>query len=266
MLNFERQNKEMKLNREELKEFLDEKVDQYNRYDFVEYDPVSIPHLYKGKEDIEISGFLTATIAWGNRTMILRNAKRMMAHLGNSPYDFILHHDDNDLEAIEGPIHRTFNSTDFIYFIRALRNIYESKNGLESIFNECQTENGLQSAIHRFKNIFFELPHRPRTTKHISDPMKGSAAKKINLFLRWMVRQDKRGVDFGLWKGISPCRLKIPLDLHTGNTARKLGLLTRRQNDWQAACELTEQLKQYDPNDPVRYDYALFGLGAFEGF
>jgi uncharacterized protein (TIGR02757 family) len=256
----------MKLNKEELKEFLDEKVDKYNRYGFIEHDPICIPHLYTKKEDIEISGFLTATIAWGNRTMILRNAKRMMALLGNSPYDFILHHDDHDLEKINGVIHRTFNSTDFIYFIKALKHIYKTKNRLESIFNEYQTEDSLQSAIHKFKGVFFELPHPKRTTKHISDPLKGSAAKKINMFLRWMIRSDNRGVDFGIWNSISPSILSCPVDIHSGKVARKLGLITRNQNDSRAVSELDINLRKMDNQDPVKYDFALFGLGVFEGF
>ena len=256
----------MKLRKEELKEFLDEKVEKYNRPDFIEHDPVSIPHLFTNKEDIEISGFLAATIAWGNRTMILRNANRMMAYLDDSPYDFILHHSVSDLERISAVIHRTFNSADFIYFIKALKNIYTTGSGLEGIFNEYQTHDSLQPAIHKFRSMFFELPHDSRTMKHISDPFKGSAAKKINMFLRWMIRKDNRGVDFGLWRSISPSILSCPLDVHSGNVARKLGLLTRNLNDSKAVSELDRNLREMDKDDPVRYDFALFGLGAFEGF
>ena len=256
----------MKLKKEELKEFLDEKVEKYNRLDFIEHDPISIPHRFTSKEDIEISGFLAATIAWGNRTMILRNANRMMAYLDDSPYDFILHHSENDLERISTVIHRTFNAADFIYFIKALKHIYKTQNGLEGIFNQCRTKDSLQPAIHLFRNRFFELPHNSRTMKHISDPLKGSAAKKLNMYLRWMIRKDDRGVDFGLWKSISPSILSCPLDVHSGNVARKLGLLTRKLNDAKAVSELDYALRNLDKEDPVKYDFALFGLGVFEGF
>jgi uncharacterized protein (TIGR02757 family) len=256
----------MKLNKEELKEFLDEKVEKYNRLDFIEHDPISIPHRFTRKEDIEISGFLAATIAWGNRTMILRNANRMMNYLDDSPHDFILNHSNNDLERISTVIHRTFNAADFKYFIKALKHIYKEQNGLEGIFNKYRTEDSLQPAIHQFRKMFFELPHDRRTMKHISDPFKGSAAKKINMYLRWMIRKDTKGVDFGIWKSISPSILSCPLDVHSGNVARKLGLLTRKQNDTKAVSELDSNLRDMDNNDPVKYDFALFGLGIFEGF
>jgi uncharacterized protein (TIGR02757 family) len=256
----------MKLEKNELKEFLDEKADKYNCPDFIEHDPISIPHLFTTKEDIEISGFLAATIAWGNRKMILRNANRMMAYMDYSPYDFILNHTTNDLGRISSVIHRTFNSVDFIYFINALRHIYANQNGLEGIFNDYRTPDSLQPAIHKFRNIFFGLPHENRTMKHISDPFKGSAAKKINMYLRWMIRKDNKGVDFGLWKSIPPSILSCPLDVHSGNVARKLGLLTRKQNDSRAVTELDKVLRSFDKDDPVRYDFALFGLGVSEEF
>jgi len=256
----------MKLKKEELKEFLDEKVDKYNRPDFIELDPISVPHQYTRKEDIEISGFLAATIAWGNRTMILRNAKRMMDLMDDSPYDFVLDHNEKDLERIKCVIHRTFNSEDFIFFIKALKHVYNTNNGMESIFNRFQTKDSLQPAIHHFRSIFFELPHDNRIMKHISDPLKGSAAKKLNMYLRWMIRKDDKGVDFGLWKSISPSILSCPLDVHSGNVARKLGLINRGQNDSKAVYELDWNLRQFDPTDPVKYDYALFGLGIFERF
>jgi uncharacterized protein (TIGR02757 family) len=254
------------LKKTELKEFLEEKVEKYNRLDFIEHDPISIPHRFTSKEDIEISGFLAATIAWGNRTMILRNANRMMAYMDDSPYDFILHHSESDLERISTVIHRTFNAADFIYFIKALKHIYKTQNGLEGVFNQYRTEDSLQPAIHHFRNKFFELPHNSRTMKHISDPFKGSAAKKLNMYLRWMIRKDNRGVDFGLWKSISPSILSCPLDVHSGNVARKFGLLTRKQNDSKAVFELDTNLRKMDSEDPVKYDFALFGLGVFEGF
>lgn len=256
----------MKFKQSEVKEFLDEKVEKYNRIDFIEHDPISIPHRFTTKEDIEISGFLAATIAWGNRTMILRNANRMMKYLDDSPHDFILNHSENDLERISTVIHRTFNAADFIYFIKALKHIYKEQNGLEGIFNKYRTEDSLQPAIHQFRNMFFELPHDRRTMKHISDPFKGSAAKKINMYLRWMIRKDTKGVDFGIWKSISPSILSCPLDVHSGNVARKLGLLTRKQNDTKAVSELDANLRNMDNTDPVKYDFALFGLGVFEGF
>jgi len=256
----------MKLNKAELKEFLDEKVDLYNRPAFIESDPISIPHQYTKKHDIEIAGFLAATIAWGNRKMILRNANRMMELLDHSPYEFIMNSSNNEIEMIERFVHRTFNSTDLIYFLKALKNIYKHKGGLESIFKSYQTAESLLPAIHEFHKIFFELSHEKRTERHVSDPFKGSAAKKLNMFLRWMVRKDNNGVDFGIWKKIEQASLFIPLDLHSGNTARGLGLLTRKMNDWKAVEELTEVLRFFDPADPVKYDFALFGLGVNEKF
>ena len=198
--------------------------------------------------------------------MILRNADRMMALLDGSPFDFIMNSGEQDLEKIEGFVHRTFNSADLIYFIKALKHIYLNKRGLENIFNEYSTTDSLQPAIHELKKIFFELPHSRRTERHISDPFKGSAAKKINMFLRWMVRRDNKGVDFGIWDKIDPSMLFIPLDLHSGNTARRLGLLIRKANDWKAVEELTSVLREFDPADPVKYDFALFGLGVNEKF
>jgi len=256
----------MKLRKHELKEFLDEKVELYNRPAFIEADPISIPHQYSKKQDIEIAGFLAATIAWGNRKMILRNANRMMSFMDDSPYEFVLNHSAHDLERIKCIIHRTFNDEDFIYFIKALKNIYKNHNGLESIFTHFQTIDSLQPAIHQFRSIFFELSHNNRIMKHISDPMKNSAAKKLNMYLRWMIRKDDRGVDFGLWKSISPSILSCPLDIHSGNVARKLGMLTRRQNDAKAVSELDKVLRTFDKDDPVKYDFALFGLGVSEGF
>ena len=256
----------MKLKKAELKEFLDEKVELYNRPAFIEHDPISIPHRYSKKEDIEISGFLAATIAWGNRKMILRNAGRIMALLDDSPFDFTMNSDEQDIERIEGFVHRTFNSTDLIYFLKALQNIYRDKGGLETIFKTYQTSDSLQPAIHELHKIFFELPYEKRTERHVSDPYKGSAAKKLNMYLRWMIRKDDRGVDFGLWKSIPPSVLSCPLDLHSGNVARKLGILSRKQNDAKAVSELDKVLRKMDKDDPVKYDFALFGLGAIDKF
>lgn len=256
----------IKMKREELKDFLDEKVYQYNNPRFIESDPILVPHLYTTKEDIEIAGFLAATIAWGNRKMIINNAKKLMSLMGDSPYDFIMSHEENQLEQFSSFVHRTFNAVDCTYFIKSLRNIYRHHNGLEAVFAKNAKPDSLQNSISEFKKVFFETEHEARTQKHVSDPVSGSAAKRINMFLRWMVRNDNAGVDFGIWKSLSPSQLSCPLDVHSGNVARKLGLLTRKQNDAKALFELDTQLRLMDKNDPVKYDFALFGLGVFEGF
>jgi len=250
----------------ELKEFLDTKVEQYNNPIFIESDPIQIPHQFSLKEDIEIVGFLTAIIAWGKRKMIINSAEKILNYMGNSPYDFVMDHREKDLKKIHGSIHRTFNATDFQFFIRSLQNIYKIHHGLESIFVKYTQKETLQPAIHQFKNIFFEIEHPGRTEKHISDPLKNSAAKRINMYLRWMIRNDQTGVDFGIWKTLSPSQLSCPLDVHSGNVARKLGLIHRKQNDAKALLELDTNLRQLDLKDPVKYDFALFGLGVFEGF
>ena len=254
------------MNSTELKDFLDEKVHQYNTLDFIETDPVQIPHRYQLKEDIEIAGFLAATIAWGNRKMIINNANKMMDLMGNSPFDFIMNHTVSDLDKLDGFVHRTFNAEDFKYFMKSLKHIYQNHNGLEAVFTSNQSEDSLQEAISEFKSIFFEVDPLERTKKHISDPLNNSAAKRINMYLRWMVRKDANGVDLGIWDGISTSKLSCPLDVHSGNVARKLGILTRKQNDAKALKELDTQLRFFDATDPVKYDFALFGLGVFEGF
>ena len=250
----------------ELKEFLDQKVILYNNPDFIKSDPIQIPHTFSKKEDIEIAAFLTATIAWGNRKMIIKNASKMMNLLGNSPFDFIINHKEHHLNSFDGFVHRTFNAVDFKFFIKSLQNIYKNHKGLESVLSITDNSNNYQTAIHNFKKVFFEIPHEIRTQKHVSDPLKGSAAKRINMFLRWMVRNDKACVDFGIWKTHNPANLSCPLDVHSGNVARKLGLLKRKQNDGKALNELDTALRKLAPNDPVKYDFALFGLGVFEGF
>jgi len=252
----------MKTGNPDLKKLLDELAELYNRPAFIESDPICIPHQYSRREDIEIAGFLTAAISWGNRKMILRNAKYMMQLLDDSPFEFVSGASEKEMRVIGRFVHRTFNSTDFIYFLRSLQNIYVHKGGLENVFMTCQSCVSLKTVIHEFHEIFFELPHEKRTQKHVSDPFRGSAAKKLNMFLRWMVRKDDCGVDFGIWENISPSQLFIPLDLHAGNTARKLGLLERKQNDWKAVEELTGVLRTFDPDDPVKYDFALFGAGV----
>lgn len=254
------------INKTELKEFLDSKVEQYNNPKFIESDPIQIPHRYSKKEDIEIAAFLTATIAWGNRKSIINNASKMMDLLDNSPYDFVLNHKEKDLESLLHFVHRTFNGTDLITFVKALKHIYNNHGGLETIFSKTAKNESLQTAISQFKTLFFEIEHLARTQKHVSDPLKNSAAKRINMYLRWMVRNDNTGVDFGIWNNISPSQLSCPLDVHSGNVARKLGLLTRKQNDAKALFELDTNLRKLDPKDPVKYDFALFGLGVFESF
>lgn len=254
------------MNQSELKEFLDSKVEQYNKLDFLDTDPIQIPHLFTKKEDIEISAFLTATIAWGNRKSIITNAKKLVNLMGSAPHDFILNHTETDLEQLVGFVHRTFNAEDLQYFIKSLKNIYINHGGLEHVFADNSAVTSMQPAITGFKKVFFSIPHPTRTTKHVSNPEKGSAAKRINMFLRWMVRSNATGVDFGIWKTINPSQLSCPLDVHSGNVARKLGLLNRKQNDAKALAELDTNLRKLDPNDPVKYDFALFGLGVFEKF
>lgn len=254
------------MTKSELKDFLDEKVELYNNPNFIESDPIQIPHQFSLKEDIEISGFLAATIAWGNRKMIINNSKKMMELMGNSPYDFVMNHQEYHLEKLENFVHRTFNGGDFFTFIKALQNIYKNHNGLEAVFAKNQEENSMQKSISEFKKIFFEIEHQDRTQKHVSDPLNNSAAKRINMFLRWMIRNDNKGVDFGIWKTIPTSALSCPLDVHSGNVARKLQLLIRKQNDAKALFELDTNLRLLDKNDPVKYDFALFGLGVFEKF
>lgn len=254
------------MNKSELKSFLDEKVEIYNNPNFIESDPIQIPHLFSLKEDIEIAGFLVATIAWGNRKSIINNGIRLTEIMENSPYDFVMNFSEKDLGNASNFVHRTFNNEDLFYFFKSLQNIYKNHGGLEHVFAKNSEKNSLQVSIHHFKKTFFELDHLPRTQKHVSDPLKNSAAKRINMFLRWMIRKDNAGVDFGLWKSISPSLLSCPLDVHSGNVARKLQLLNRKQNDAKAVNELDLALRDLDAKDPVKYDFALFGLGVFERF
>lgn len=249
----------------ELKSFLDEKYDQFNVSAFIDDDPVSIPHRYTSQPDIEIAAFLTATISWGNRKAILKSANRMMELMGDAPHDFVMHHTARDLKSLQGFVHRTFNADDLADFIRALKSLYSEQPSMEHFFAEAIAKQGHTAlAISTFKQRFFSAPHAARSEKHVSDPMSGSSAKRINMFLRWMVRADKKRVDLGIWKNISPAHLSIPLDVHSGNVARQLGMLTRKQNDARAVEELDTVLRKLDPVDPVKYDYALFGLGAIE--
>lgn len=259
----------MKLDKSDLKNFLEEKYDKYNRIDFIESDPISIPHQFTKKEDIEIAGFLAATIAWGQRVTIINNANKLMNLMGNNPHDFIMTAKQKDFQKFDSFVHRTFNGTDAVFFMKTLQNIYKKYGGLETAFHSSSTnmiEAGL-NAITNFRKIFFSIEHPHRTGKHISNPSENSSAKRLCMYLRWMVRNDKRGVDFGIWKSsLLPSHLMCPLDVHSGNVARKLGLLKRTQNDWKAVEELTANLRKFDAKDPVKYDFALFGLGVFEKF
>ncbi|MCD4683999.1 MAG: TIGR02757 family protein [Bacteroidales bacterium] len=257
----------MNLSKSELKEFLEEKYDLYNRPKFIENDPISIPHIFTGKEDIEIAGFLTATISWGNRTSIINNAKKLIQLMDDAPFDFIMNFENPDLKRFQKFVHRTFNGEDCIYFLKSLKNIYQYHGGLEDVFNHLINKGGnIIDSIIYLNKVFFELDHPERTRKHIANPLKKASAKRINMFLRWMVRNDKRGVDFGVWNTIKPSELFCPLDVHSRKVARKLGLLNRKANDLTSVIELTENLRKLDPTDPVKYDFALFGLGIYEKF
>lgn len=250
-----------------IKEFLDDKLDQYNRASFIDADPIAIPHSFTRKEDIEIAGFLTATIAWGQRPMILRKGFDLMNRMDKSPFDFVRNHTKGDLQKLEDFVYRTFNSHDLIYFVKALKRLINEYNSLGQLFERLHSKsNTIFDLILAFHNLFFELEDPGRTRKHLANPEKGSAAKRINMYLRWMVRNDERGVDFGLWTFINPSELYLPLDVHTGRVARKLGLLKRNSNDWKAVEEVTNRLRDYDLLDPVKYDFAIFGLGVFEKF
>jgi uncharacterized protein (TIGR02757 family) len=250
-----------------IKELLDEKYYKYNTPEFIETDPIAVPHSFSTRENIEISAFMAATIAWGQRTSILKNAFRLMKLMDNSPYDFILNSTEKDYKMLSNFCHRTFNSSDTIFFIKSLRNIYKQHGGLESVFtNHYQQTSDIRLCLKYFRDVFFELPHQHRTEKHISDISRKAACKRLNLFLRWMVRVDGKGVDFGIWNDIPTSSLYIPLDVHIGNVGRYTGLLKRKQNDWPAVEELTSVLRKFDSADPVKYDFALFGLGIFEKF
>ncbi len=253
-------------NRSDIKVFLDEKAIKYNQPFFIETDPIQVPKNFSGKENIEIAAFLTATIAWGNRQSIIKNATKLMSLMENEPHDFVLNSSTSDLKILEKFVHRTFNGSDCMYFVCSLKNIYQNHGGLQSVFEKGYLkENEVKSALSEFHNVFFEIAGE-RSRKHISNVAKGASAKRLNMFLRWMVRKDKTGVDFGLWKGIPQSELLLPLDIHTGNVARKLGLLQRKSNDWKAVEEVTQVLRGFDSADPIKYDFALFGLGAFEKF
>lgn len=248
----------------ELKDLLEHKFDLYNSKNFIIEDPISIPHLYNQKEDIEIISFLISIISWGNRKSIIKSGNKLREILGSSPIDFIMRFKEKDLKKIDF-VHRTFNKFDLIYFLKSLKNIYKNHDGLENVFSKNLNDEFMYNNISNFRKIFFSLNHEKRTEKHISNPKKNSACKRINMFLRWMVRNDGV-VDFGIWKKIKPSMLSCPLDVHTANIGRKLNLISRKQNDLKTVLELDQKLRSFDKNDPVKYDYALFGMGVYEKF
>ncbi len=246
----------------ELQSFLEEKVRVFNDKTFIANDPVSIPHNFSRKEDIEISGFLTALISWGNRTAILKSARALMQLMEGQPFQFVQQAGEKELKRMVNYYYRTFNASDLLFLLEALKHIYKDQGGLQQVAVNCFARTGtVKGLITGLREEFLEAPHLPRSEKHLANPAAGSAAKRINMFLRWMVRRDERGVDFGIWEGIPASALMIPLDIHTGRVARSLGLLQRKQNDWKAVEELTASLRTFDPGDPVKFDYALFGMG-----
>ena len=246
-----------------LKAFLDEKVDRYNRPSFIENDPISIPHRCAGKQDREIMGFFAATLAWGQRKTIIQKCNELAHRFGNEPYRFVMEHGEQDLKGLQGFCHRTFNDTDLLYFVDFFSRFYAGHDTLEDAFLPDGRFTAVADSLIAFEHAFFDHPNAlHRTRKHVATPARRSACKRINMFLRWMVRDDGRGVDFGLWKRIPPSALVCPIDLHVDRTARALGLLTRKQTDWMAAMELTARLRELDASDPVKYDFALFGLSV----
>ncbi|MFT3919722.1 TIGR02757 family protein [Cloacibacterium sp.] len=254
------------MNEQEIFDFLNQKAEQYNHLDFIELDPISIPHQFSLKQDIEISAFFSATIAWGNRKSIITSAQKIINFMGNSPYDFVMNASEKDLEKLDNKaVHRTFSGEDFKQFLLNLKRIYTESESLENLFLLQENEENYYHSIERFRNHFLgETLHRSH--KHVSSPYKNSASKRLVMFLRWMVRQDKKGVDFGIWKNVPQKYLSIPLDVHTANISRKLGILSRTQNDWKAVEELDKMIRKYNSKDPAIYDFALFGIGVSKEF
>lgn len=253
------------MNPASLKTLLNRKVDLYNQPSFIQDDPISVPHRFRKKQDIEIAGFFAAIFAWGNRTTIIRKTNELMQLMDYAPHDFCLHHQPEDLKKLLSFKHRTFNATDLLYFIEFFRQHYQQHPSLETAFT--RQGHTAEEMLSGFYHYFFSQEHVPgRTKKHIATPERKSTCKRLNMFLRWMVRRDDRGVDFGIWKKIPPSQLICPVDLHVARVARRLGILKRKQTDWLAATELTEYLRTLDPEDPVKYDFALFGLGVMEKF
>lgn len=261
--------KSKSLFRMDLKEFLDQKVTKYNQPDFIELDPVSVPHRFSVKQDIEIAGFFAATLAWGQRKTIINKCRQLIEMMDNSPYQFIIHHTESDLKPFLSFKHRTFNDLDTLYFIQFFSSFYKEHDSLESAFTIGWNEEKdiMSTLLKNFHQYFFQFPFAPtRTKKHVATPDRNSACKRLNMFLRWVVRKDDKGVDFGIWETIKPYQLICPCDLHVDRVARKLGMITRKQTDWVTALELTQKLREFDPLDPVKYDFALFGLGVEEKF
>ncbi|ANE51187.1 TIGR02757 family protein [Flavisolibacter tropicus] len=250
-----------------LKAFLDRKVEEYNQPSFIPADPISIPHRFTKLQDKEISGFFAAIFAWGNRRIIINKTTELMQLMDDAPYQFILHHTDNDLKKLLAFKHRTFNTTDLLYCIYFFHHHYTTNTSLEQAFFPNKSINSVEAGLNHFHHYFFSLPDAPeRTQKHIAAPFKKSTCKRLNMYLRWMVRKDNKGVDFGIWNHISPKELICPIDVHVARVARKLALIQRPVTDWQTALELTNHLRQMDPHDPAKYDFALFGLGVTEKF
>jgi uncharacterized protein (TIGR02757 family) len=248
--------------------FLNEKVEAYNQPSFIAADPVCIPHLFRKRQDIEIAGFFAAIFAWGNRTTIIQKSRELMERMDMAPYDFVMHHQPSDLRRLEGFRHRTFNVDDLFYFIHFFHTHYSRHKSLEDAFAKWMQPGdvSIENALIGFRRYFFTEEHLKRTEKHISSPEFKSSCKRLNMYLRWMVRQDNNGVDFGIWKKIRPAQLICPLDVHVARVAKRFNLLQRKPTDWQAALELTDYLRKLDPTDPVKYDFALFGLGVIEKY
>lgn len=250
------------MEKNELREVLDALHDKYNKPEFVDNDPISIPHMFTGREDREVSGFLAATIAWGNRKAIVKSARRMVDFMDGRPYEFTMNASQTELDTLERFVHRTFNGGDFRSFVLALRHMYRDRGGIGVFFEErYAATNDIKTVLSEFRREFFDCEHLPRCEKHLSSIDKKASCKRLNMYIRWMVRDDSRGVDFGVWKKIPSSALYLPLDLHSGNMSRALGLLERKQNDWAAVEEVTAALREFDADDPVKYDFALFGAG-----
>jgi uncharacterized protein (TIGR02757 family) len=272
-IKFEKGYKNIVSTQQEIKKILDQKVKQYNHIDFIEKDPICIPHLFTKQQDIEIAGFFAAIFAWGNRTTIINKSKELLQRMDNAPYAFCTEHQVKDLKKLLGFAHRTFNDTDLLYCIEFFKQHYSKNESLESAFfktgsiGSINKTSAVEQALNHFQDYFFSIEDAPaRTKKHISSPLSGSTCKRLNMFLRWMVRTDKQGVDFGVWKSISPADLIMPIDVHVARVSRGLGIVKRTQTDWQTAIELTHYCRTLDPKDPVKYDFALFSLGVIEKY
>lgn len=254
------------MQKDELRDLLEHLHDKYNRQEFIEADPISIPHSFSDRDDREVAGLLSATIAWGNRKAIVRSARRMMSYMDDAPADFVRNASAKELAHLQSYVHRTFNGQDFTDFVLGMRHIVEQYGGIGNFFeNRYAQSEDMTKVLSDFRREFFAAPHNPHSEKHLSSIDKGAACKRLNMYLRWFVRCDDRGVDFGLWRQIPMSALYLPLDVHTGNMGRALGLLQRKQNDWKATAEITASLREFDAEDPVRYDFSLFGAGI-DGF